>query len=269
MKKHLFSSVLFSAVALFLLCAGLAASAPAQSSGAGGLPSTYSEFKSRCQTAARTPQGAVKMYFDAVFCYLDPQRRAEASKMLRFIMHTDANWEGSQKYVTFVRRLRDPHYRYIFQSFAAGTSPENGYRMSPDNYSLNIVRTSPDQDHLRVFLRSSGADLDRRVWVRQFPDGLWYVINNSDTYVKVREPAAAADNTQHDADFDAAPPAKPASPKVPETAPAPGPSGAENAPAPASPAGGVNTATPPAPQEPAPGGADNTGQRDAPSMSTW
>ena len=189
--------------------------------------------------------------------------------MLRFIMHADANWEGSQKYVTFVRRLRDPHYRYIFQSFAAGTSPENGYRMSPDNYSLNIVRTSPDQDHLRVFLRSSGADLDRRVWVRQFPDGLWYVINNSDTYVKVREPAAAADNTQHDADFDAAPPAKPASPKVPETAPAPGPSGAENAPAPASPAGGVNTATPPAPQEPAPGGADNTGQGDAPSMSTW
>ena len=114
--------------------------------------------------------------------------------------------------------------------------------MSPDNYSLNIVRTSPDQDHLRVFLRSSGADLDRRVWVRQFSDGLWYVINNSDTYVKVREPAAAADNTQHDADFDAAP---------------------------ASPAGGVNTATPPAPQEPAPGGADNTGQGDAPSMSTW
>ena len=52
MKKHLFSSVLFSAVALFLLCAGPAVSTPVQASGAGGLPSTYSEFKSRCQTAA-------------------------------------------------------------------------------------------------------------------------------------------------------------------------------------------------------------------------
>ena len=91
------------------------------------------------------------MYFDAVFCYLDPQRRAEASKMLRFIMHADANWEGSQKYVTFVRRLRDPHYRYIFQSFAAGTSPENGYRMSPDNYSLNIVRNDA-KIHPGIFL---------------------------------------------------------------------------------------------------------------------
>ena len=266
MKNHLFSSVLFSAAALFLLCVGPAASAPAQSSGSGGLPSTYSEFKSRCQTAARTPQGAVKMYFDAVFCYLDPQRRAEASKMLRFIMHADANWEGSQNYVTFVRRMKDPHYRYIFQSFAAGTSPENGYRMSPDNYSLNIVRTSPTQDYLSVFLRSSGADQDRRVWVKQYPDGLWYVINNSGTYVEVRDPAAAADNTQHDADFDAAPPAKPAAPR--ETSP--GPSGAGNAPAvPASPAGGVDTAAPPAPQEPAQGGADNTSQGDAPAMSTW
>lgn len=274
MKKHLFSPVLFSAVALFLICAGPAASTPAQASASGGLPSTYSEFRTRCQTAAKTPQGAVKMYFDAVFCYLDPQRRAEASKMLRFIMHADANWEGSQKYVTFVRRLKDPHYRYIFQSFAAGTSPENGYRMSPDNYTLHIVRTSPEQDHLRVFLRSSGADLDRRVWVRQFPDGLWYVINNSDTYVKVREPAAATNNNQHDADFDAAPPANHASPKSTETAPAPGPSSAENEPMKAGPAGGVDTATPPAPtpatpQDSAPDGADNSGQGNDPAMSTW
>ena len=261
MQKHLFSPVLFAVVALFLICAAPAASTPAQSSGSGGLPSTYSEFKSRCQNAARTPQGAVKMYFDAVFCYLDPQRRAEASKMLRFIMHADANWEGSQRYVTFVRRLKDPYYKYIFQSFAAGTSPENGYRMSPDNYSLNIVRTSPEQDHLRVFLRSSGADWDRRVWVKQYSDGLWYVINNSDTYVKVREPATATDNNQHDADFDAAPPAKPASPR-----------GTETAPVPASHAGGGEAATPPAPpaaQEPASKRDDNSGKEDVPAMSTW
>ena len=27
--------------------------------------------------------------------------------MLRYIMHTDANWEGNQKYVTFIRRLKE------------------------------------------------------------------------------------------------------------------------------------------------------------------
>ena len=61
-----------------------------------GLPSTYADFKERCHTVAVTPEGAVKMYFDAVFCYFDPSRRTEASKMLRYIMHADANWEKNR-----------------------------------------------------------------------------------------------------------------------------------------------------------------------------
>lgn len=152
------------------------------------------------------------MYFDAVFCYLDPARRAEASKMLRYIMHTDANWEGNQRHVTFLRRLKDPSLHYIFRSFAAGTSPENGYRMSPDAYQLVFTRKDRQQDYIRVFLRSSGADSDRRVWVKQYPDGFWYVINNADTYAKVRDPAVSDVSNSHDADFDVAVPAPQAQP---------------------------------------------------------
>lgn len=178
-----------------------------------GLPSTYADFKERCHTVAVTPEGAVKMYFDAVFCYLDPNRRTEASKMLRYIMHADANWEGNQRHVTFIRRLKEPSYHYIFRSFASGTSPENGYSMSPDDYRLVFSKKDQQQDYIRVFLRSSGADSDRRVWVKQYPDGFWYVINNSDTYAKVRDPAVSALNNSHDADFDVAPPAQPQPPE--------------------------------------------------------
>ena len=167
-----------------------------------GLPSNFSEFKSRCQTMSRSPEGAVKMYFDAVFCYLEPGRRAEASKMLRYIMHADAGWESSQKYVTFVRRLKDPACHYIFRSFASGTSPENGYRMSPEKYSLVFSDTSQEADYVRVFLISSGSDSRRIVWVKQYQDGLWYVINNADTYMKVREPARSRPDNSHDADYD-------------------------------------------------------------------
>lgn len=173
-----------------------------------GLPQTYADFKTRCQTAALTPEGAVKMYFDAVFCYLDPSRREEASKMLRYIMHAEDGWEKSQKYVTFIRRLKEPAYHHIFRSFAAGTSPENGYGMSPDTYTLIITKKDKQQDYVRVFLRSSGADTDRRLWVKQYSDGFWYVINNADSYVMVREPAM--NNNSHDADFDAAPAPQPA-----------------------------------------------------------
>ena len=167
-----------------------------------GLPSTYADFKERCHTVAVTPEGAVKMYFDAVFCYFDPSRRTEASKMLRYIMHADANWEKKQKYVTFARRLKDPACHYIFRSFASGTSPQNGYRMSPENYSLVFSGKSNEADYARVFLISSGSDSRRIVWVKQYQDGLWYVINNADTYMKVREPASSRPDNSHDADYD-------------------------------------------------------------------
>ena len=194
--------------------------APGNAAPSQGLPSTYADFKERCRTAAVTPEGAVKMYFDAVFCYLAPARRAEASKMLRYIMHTDANWEGNQRHVTFLRRLKDPSLHYIFRSFAAGTSPDNGYRMSPDAYQLVFTRKDRQQDYTRVFLRSSGADSDRRVWVKQYPDGFWYVINNADTYAKVRDPAVSDVSSSHDADFDVAAPAPQARPAAtrPESA---------------------------------------------------
>lgn len=167
-----------------------------------GLPSSFSEFKKRCSSMARSPEGAVKMYFDAVFCYLDPNRRTEASKMLRYIMHADAGWEKEQKYVTFTRRLKDPASHYIFKSFAAGTSPENGYSMSPENYSLVFSGSSKEADYTRIFLISSGSDSRRIVWVKQYQDGLWYVINNADTYLKVRDPVSYRPDNRHDADYD-------------------------------------------------------------------
>lgn len=236
---------LFRTIALLLLSAGICLAscalsvAPGHAAPSQGLPSNYADFKERCRRAAVTTEGAVKMYFDAVFCYLDPNRRTEASKMLRYIMHADANWEGNQRHVTFLRRLKDPSLHYIFRSFAAGTSPENGYRMSPDAYRLVFTRKDRQQDYTRVFLRSSGADSDRRVWVKQYPDGFWYVINNADTYAKVRDPAVSGMGNSHDADFDVtapapqAPPAEVSAPVATRPAPAEtaGPSAAQPQPA--------------------------------------
>lgn len=142
------------------------------------------------------------MYFDAVFCYLEPQRRAEADKMLRYIMHADASLENNRRYATFVRRMKDPSYHHIFRSFAAGTSPENAYSMSPQNYQLVFTKKSQETDYLRIFLISSGSDRERVVWVRQYEDGLWYVINNADTYLDVRAPRDARAQHSHDADYD-------------------------------------------------------------------
>ncbi len=167
----------------------------------GSLPRDYAEFKERCQTMARTPEGALKMYFDAVFSYIDPNTRVEGQKMLRYIMHEGENWDSLPSFSTFVSRLKDPSMTHIFRSFAVGTSPANGYEMSPHNYQIQVLRVTPESDHTVVALRSTGADSERLVRVQQFSDGLWYVINNASTYVGVRPPTNIVDNS-HDADYD-------------------------------------------------------------------
>ena len=169
------------------------------------LPRDYQEFKARYQQEGRTPEGAVKLYFEAVFCYINEATRAEGSKMVRYALHYDRPIEQSRNLATFAERLRDPERQHIFRSFAAGTSPENDYRMSPDNFNLVVTRKTQEQGYLRLFLRSSGADSPRPVWVKEF-DGLWYTINNSSTYLEVRPPKAFIDRTKnaHDADYDAA-----------------------------------------------------------------
>lgn len=167
-----------------------------------GLPQSYQEFKARYQTAGTTPEGAVKMYFDAIFCYINPSQRSEASKMLRYAMHDRKDWDKSPFFSTFVSRLKDKEYHHIFRSFAKGTSPQNGYEMDPDNYELIFLGKRQETGYVRVSLRSTGADSPRIVQVKQFDDGLWYLINNHATYAGVRPPLDPKRNTSHDADYD-------------------------------------------------------------------
>lgn len=168
-----------------------------------GLPRDYQDFKARYARQGVTPEGAVKLYFDAVFCYINPATRAEASKMLRYSMRLQQGWERSGFHQTFVSRMKDPQYTHIFRSFAAGTSVQNAYAMSPDNYRLDVIKIwdGHSTGDLQVSLRSSGADNPRPVYVRQY-DGLWFVTNNAATYTEVRRPQTEIDRTGHDADYD-------------------------------------------------------------------
>jgi len=169
---------------------------------AGGRPADFNQFKQRYRSMGTNPEGAVRLYFDALYSYIDPARHAEGAKMLRYSLHERQEWEGSSAWATFVSRLKNPSYHYIFRSFAAGTSPQNSYSMSPDNYQLNFIGTRQESDHVQVFVRSSGADSPRYLRVKQFEDGLWYVINNHGTYSEVRMPANQVVHGGHDADLD-------------------------------------------------------------------
>ena len=168
-----------------------------------GRPVDFQAFKDRYQTVGVSPEGAVRMYFDAVYTYMEPAKRAEGAKMLRYSLHERQGWEKFPNRVTFISRLNDPSYQHIFRSFAEGTSPENSYAMNPDNYRLMFERFRQEgTDFGTVTIRSSGADSSKLVGVKQFEDGLWYVTGNSSTYVEVRKPANQVRRGSHDADLD-------------------------------------------------------------------
>ncbi|MBQ3626864.1 MAG: hypothetical protein II948_09005 [Synergistaceae bacterium] len=191
MKKIIF-------VMLFVMTLGVAADAK--------LPATYKEFKARYQNEAKTPQGAVKLYFEGVFAFINPETRAEGGKMLRYAMYADRPIERSTYYATFVERMKDPDYNYAFRSYAEGATPENNYSMNPDNFKIRFADKGKKDPggYLRLGLRSSGADSPRVVWVKKYDDGLWYVINNAATYVQVKEPKSEQIRRSHahDADYD-------------------------------------------------------------------
>ena len=167
-----------------------------------GRPADFKAFKERYETIGTSPAGAVRMYFDALYSYIDPARRAEGAKMLRYSLHEGPNWERSPAWATFVSRLKDPSWHYIFRSFAEGSSPENSYAMNPDNYRLMFAGSRQETDYVYVAIRSSGADSPRPLHAQRFEDGLWYVINNHGTYSDVRKPANQIRRGGHDADLD-------------------------------------------------------------------
>lgn len=180
-----------------------------------GLPKTYKEFKARYNNEAKSPEAAVKLYFEAVFAYTEAVKnksqewQIEAGKMIRYAIHYDTPIEKSYNLATFADRLKDPESAHIFRSFLEGTSPENNYTPSGGmesilngNFKLmfNNYRKQ-ENDYLRLSLRSSGSDSQRIVWVKKFDDdGLWYTINITSTYVQVKEPKVNLH--AHDADYD-------------------------------------------------------------------
>lgn len=169
------------------------------------LPKTYKDFKARYQAEAKTYQGAVKMYFEAVFAYINESTRTEGGKMLRYALRSETPIDRSTYYATFADRLKDPAWHEVFRSFAEGSSPENDYAMNPDDFTLMFEgKPVRESTYLRVPLRSSGADSLRFVWVKEFDDGLWFVINNASTYVQVKPSRSEIErrNRAFDADYD-------------------------------------------------------------------
>ena len=200
-----------------LLVAGLlvlAALFMVQGKAYAALPRDFQEFKARYEKEARTEQGALHLFFEAVYCYLKVETRDEASKMLRYATHSSQPIERMNTLATFVERMKDESLHHIFRSYAVGATPQNNYGMSPDNFKFEVTRraTHPDGD-VTLYIKSSGADSPRPVRMRKH-DGLWYTTSVGSIITKIRDPKSVSDakRNAHDADYDPEPQPEPETP---------------------------------------------------------
>ncbi|MBQ7585072.1 MAG: hypothetical protein IJU40_02340, partial [Desulfovibrionaceae bacterium] len=104
------------------------------------LPLNMQEFQARYQTEAKTPEGAIKMHFEAILCYLDPLKRKEASKMLSYSMHLSKPLEELKNYKSLVQCLEDSGHNQIFLSFIKGAYSRSNYNLSTDKLEINILK---------------------------------------------------------------------------------------------------------------------------------
>lgn len=151
------------------------------------------ELKKLHAETGKTPEGALKCWFIALYQYTSPnaserKRGKEGLDYLTIPFKDAADWETRNSYSTFVDRCRNqPH---IFRSYAKGTSPQNGYKMDPNAFELDHTRTAPagTDRGTQVFVRSSGADSPRPIYMKQSEKtGLWYVSTFDNVYVDIRK----------------------------------------------------------------------------------
>ncbi len=168
----------------------LLAALPAQAQ----LPQTLDEMKAQHGLLGTTPEGAVKNFIDACFVYMNPDTRDSGREMLQYLalpLRGEANWDRLSSLRLFSQYLIDPDRQHIWRSYAKGATPENGYRMDPNNWELNFERgyLKDDGRGIPVNLHSSGADEPRAVYVKQDEKtGLWHINAWDELLEDVRPP---------------------------------------------------------------------------------
>ncbi len=159
------------------------------------LPATLDELKALHAEQGTTPEGALKLWFDACFVYMNEETREAGAAMLQYLTipyMDEPEWFKLNSARTFVERLLDPAKQHIFRSYAKGTAPDNGYAMDPNDWELDHIRNNQregDDRGIQCYVRSSGADTPRPVYLKQSTrTELWFVNVHANVYTDIRPP---------------------------------------------------------------------------------
>lgn len=156
------------------------------------LPKSVEDLQARIPVEAKTPEGAMKLWFDCVFVYLGGDR-ALGSELIT-AMTKDKDWASTMSY--FVDSMNNKPY--IWRSYVKGATPENQYQMDPQKYALElrdvILKPYGDYEEGKVVMIktfSSGADTLRPFILERNSRGEYKAREFSTLCVGVKAPVTA------------------------------------------------------------------------------
>ncbi|MBN2801030.1 MAG: hypothetical protein JXX28_17965 [Deltaproteobacteria bacterium] len=174
--------------------AGAAATAAATASAPTSHHPAFQAIMVRHTHQGSDPEVVLHLWLEAIYLMEsdDPALRdagEQALVALSLPLREDKEWRHRHSNVLFLDRIANQ--QHIFRSYAAGTSPEDGYAVDPAQFQIEITRRDEAEPGapLRLYIRSSGADSPRPVSLkRSTTTGRYYLWEWSSLYVGVRKP---------------------------------------------------------------------------------
>lgn len=165
-------------------------------------PSTIEDFVELRNELAVTPEGGAAVFVVAMNMHVDdPELGIQA---FTIALDRDQLQEASDGYKGFKPGFRYMNLirselkqkPYIAPSYFIGTSPSSGYRLPSPPYEIE-VHTNPHSDisenEKKYFVRSTGADSVRPIYLKKNNRGIWKVTNES-LILGVRPPKELVDD---------------------------------------------------------------------------
>ena len=163
---------------------------PIEAPANGAVDQLVTELKKLHQEEGKTPEGAFKVWLKAIYLIQggSTDQQAAGWEMLTFLTlpYKDSpGWEKKPANSIFTDRVKGD--KDVFRSYAEGATPENGYAMDPEAFSIVVTSKEDSDQGLKMFVKSSGADSPRPVYMKKSnKSDLYFVADHVNTYVGVR-----------------------------------------------------------------------------------
>lgn len=156
------------------------------------------DWQARHAEVASSAEAVAKLWFEAVFRYMDPETREDGNRGLRLLsiqLKGSENWEQLRPMQTIALRMQLPEHQHIFRSYVTGTEARTNYQFDRDNWELNIEgiqQATPAR--AEILLKSSGATAPRQMLlVRGTNPPYFYVAHFAFLSAILEEPPASTE----------------------------------------------------------------------------